>query len=319
MARIFFSYSHDDESHRDQLEKHLSALQHEGLIESWHDRRLLAGSYLDDGIDKQLETADVVLLLVSASFLASNYCYGIEMRRALERHAQDSCKVIPVIVRACEWTKTPLGKLLAVPKDGKPVTLWSNYDEAMTDVARQIRRVLESAPLASVARPQASLEQAMLAPTAAPARNLPRSSNLRVRNEFTDADKDSFLRETFDFLADFFAGSLQELQQRHPAIEGRFRRVDGNTFTAVVYRNGKKASECAIRVGGPFGNQCISLSHDAGDRRGNSANDMLHLDNDDLTLFWKSGMQHIGGAGDAKMTMEQAAEHYWTALMRSLQ
>src|SRR6185503_16598921 len=98
MAKVFFSYSHDDEQYRDQLEKHLALLKREGLVESWHDRRIRAGSPLAQEIDQQLERADVVLLLVSASFLASDYCYSIEMQRAMERHAAGEATVIPVIV-----------------------------------------------------------------------------------------------------------------------------------------------------------------------------------------------------------------------------
>src|SRR4051812_26495644 len=113
MPRLFFSYAHEDEQYRDQLEKHLASLRHEGLIDAWHDRRILAGAQFGAEIDAQLEKADVILLLVSASFLASSYCYGIEMKRALERNADGSATVIPVIVRPCDWQKSPLGGLLA--------------------------------------------------------------------------------------------------------------------------------------------------------------------------------------------------------------
>ena len=86
MASLFFSYSHADEALRDQLEKHLSALKHQGKIETWHDRRILAGQTFSSEIDSHLESADIILLLVSPDFLASDYCYEVEMRHALERH-----------------------------------------------------------------------------------------------------------------------------------------------------------------------------------------------------------------------------------------
>lgn len=142
MVKVFFSYSHEDELYRDQLEAHLAALKHEGKIDSWHDRRILAGGGLDAEIDQQINVADIILLLVSASFLNSRYCYSIEMTRALERHQAKEAQVIPVIVRPCDWHSTPLGGLLATPKDGKAITTWPNHDEAYTDVARQIRRVV---------------------------------------------------------------------------------------------------------------------------------------------------------------------------------
>jgi hypothetical protein len=135
MAIIFFSYSHIDENLRDKLEEHLSLLKHQGLIESWHDRRIVAGSNIDDEINENLEKADVILLLVSSSFIASNYCYGREMKRAMERHQDKSARVIPVILRPCDWHTAPFGSLLAAPKDGKAVTTWADQDEAFTDVA----------------------------------------------------------------------------------------------------------------------------------------------------------------------------------------
>jgi len=140
---------------------------------------------------------------------------------------------------------------------------------------------------------------------------------MRLRKDFTDADKDSFLHETFDYFAEFFEGSLQELQTRHKDIEGRFRRVDSNCFTATVYQGGKKIAECAIRIGGPFGENSITYSSDARSR--NSASELLQIDHDDAALFWKSGLGGFSGRGEAPMKKEQAAEHYWTILMRPMQ
>lgn len=314
MAKVFFSYSHDDEHHRDQLEKHLSALKHQGLIESWHDRRLVAGTHVDQQIDQQLEEADVVLLLVSASFLASHYCYSVELKRALERHEKGQCQVIPIILRACEWTTLPIGKLLAAPRDGKPITLWADYDEAMADVAAQVRKALQARGAVANATTVSPQEQTIAAPRKAA---MPRSSNLRLRKDFTDADKDSFVHESFEYFAQFFEGSLQELQVRHPDIEGRYRRIDANCFTATVYLSGKKIAECAIQIGTPFGENSITYSSDA--RARNSVNEMLRIDHDDASLFWRTGIGGFSGREEAPMKKEQAAERYWALLMRPLQ
>ena len=142
-TKIFFSYSHKDENLRDQLEAHLSMLKREGLIESWHDRRIIAGSPLKRSINERLEDSDVLLLLVSPDFLASDECYDKEMKRALERHQSGKIRIIPVILRPCDWHPTPFGSLLAVPRDGKPVTTWQNTDEAFLDVAKSIRNAIE--------------------------------------------------------------------------------------------------------------------------------------------------------------------------------
>lgn len=149
MHRIFFSYCHTDEGLRDRLEKHLATLKHQGLIEAWHDRGIDPGQKLDDAISKRLEEADVILLLVSSDFLSSDYCYKKEMGRALERNASGEATVIPVILRACDWKNTPLGELLAVPTDAKPITKWPDEDEAFLDVVSAIRRALKAKPSGS--------------------------------------------------------------------------------------------------------------------------------------------------------------------------
>ena len=119
MAQLFFSYSHKDEDLRDQLETHLAVLKRQGFIDAWHDRRITAGENVGQAISASLEAPDVILLLVSADFLASDYCYELEMTRAMARHDEGAAAVIPVILRPCDWHDTPLGKLLAAPRDGK--------------------------------------------------------------------------------------------------------------------------------------------------------------------------------------------------------
>ena len=109
MIRRFLSYSNQDEDLRNELEKHLAALRRDGVIDIWQDRRIGPGDEFDREISNQLESADIVLLLVSSDFLHSDYCYDIEMKRALERQTEGSARVIPVILRPCDWQKTLLG------------------------------------------------------------------------------------------------------------------------------------------------------------------------------------------------------------------
>lgn len=137
---VFISYAHEDEELENELLKHLALLRNEGVISTWDDRALVAGAEFDAEIARQLETADLILLLVSADFIASEYCWSIEMKRAVERHRAGTARVIPVILRAVDWQSAPFGKLTAAPTDGRPVTSWPNRDEALLDVAQHIRR-----------------------------------------------------------------------------------------------------------------------------------------------------------------------------------
>ena len=141
MIRIFVSYSHKDENLRQELETHLSGLRNERIVSVWDDRRIESGEEIEKEIDRHLEEADIVLLLVSPAFLASSYCYDREMRRAMERHEQRDARVVPVILRPCDWHNAPFGKLKAVPADGKPMVNYSQLDDGLVEVVREIRRI----------------------------------------------------------------------------------------------------------------------------------------------------------------------------------
>jgi TIR domain len=154
--KLFFSYAHKDEPLRDELAKHLSLLKRQNIITDWHDRNITAGTDWAQAIDDNLNTANIILLLISADFLASDYCYDKEMTRALEHHNQGTACVIPIILRPCDWHSAPFGKLQALPKDAKPVTKWDNPDEAFTHIAQGIRKAV------------AELQQRKSSPTAAP-------------------------------------------------------------------------------------------------------------------------------------------------------
>src|SRR5947209_3878197 len=142
--KIFFCYAREDEALLNKLKAHLSSLQRQGLIEIWHDRNISAGSNWECEISKNLNEADIILLLVSSDFMASDYCYSIEMKRALERHELKEAYVIPIILRPVHWEDV-LGSIQALPTDGKPVisSSWHNLDEAFFDVAEGIRKVIK--------------------------------------------------------------------------------------------------------------------------------------------------------------------------------
>jgi O-acetyl-ADP-ribose deacetylase (regulator of RNase III) len=131
---VFVSYAHEDEGLRDELRKHLCVLEKQGLIVSWHDRMIGAGTEWEGAIDSHLNSARVILLLISPDFLASQYCYDVEMARALERHEKREALVIPIMLRAVRLKGTPFAKLQALPKDAKPIVTWSDRDTAFVDV-----------------------------------------------------------------------------------------------------------------------------------------------------------------------------------------
>ncbi|MCP3963665.1 MAG: toll/interleukin-1 receptor domain-containing protein [bacterium] len=140
---LFFSYSHRDEELRAELETHLASLKREGAIRTWHDREISAGLEWAGEIDQHLQEADLILLLISPDFMASDYCFDREMGRALERHEAAEARVIPIIARPTDWRTSGFARLQALPKDGKPITRWPDRDEAFLYVVRGLRRVIE--------------------------------------------------------------------------------------------------------------------------------------------------------------------------------
>lgn len=138
-VRVFISYSHKDEELRDKLDTHLSNLRWDGVISSWYDRQLTAGMEWDDKIKTELESSDIILLLISPDFIASKYCRDVEIPMALQQHESKQASVVPVILRPFDWFSAPFAKLQAFPKDAKPVTTWANQDEAFVSIAQGIR------------------------------------------------------------------------------------------------------------------------------------------------------------------------------------
>lgn len=137
-ATLFFSYSHRDEDLRDGLAKHLKLLERTGLIQMWHDRRILAGDQWANAIETQLYISDVILLLISADFFASDYCSEIEATVALDRHRANTARAIPIILRPVVWSQSPLAELQALPKDAVPVTSWQSHDLAYVSICQGI-------------------------------------------------------------------------------------------------------------------------------------------------------------------------------------
>ena len=140
--RLYYVFSRQDEALRDQLENHLSILRRSDYIAEWHDRRITPGTEWKTQIDRHLEQADVILLLVSPDFLASDYCYEVEMARALERHDSGDAVVVPIILRPVDWKSAPFAKLQALPRDGRPITSFRNIDEAFTSTFHDLRRII---------------------------------------------------------------------------------------------------------------------------------------------------------------------------------
>ena len=140
---IFLSYAHEDEVMKIKLDRNLVMLKQNGQINVWEDKAIMAGDVWDEKISTALTTADIILLLISVDFNNSKYIWEKELKVALERHERNEARVIPVILRTCEWSDMPYAMLQALPTGARPISSFADADEAYTDVARGIRMVVD--------------------------------------------------------------------------------------------------------------------------------------------------------------------------------
>jgi len=311
MTSLFFSYSHKDESFRDELEIHLAMLKREGLIEAWHDRRIEAGASLHDAISDHLESSKIILLLVSPYFLASDYCYDRELKRALKMHESGDAIVIPVIVHPCDWKNSAFSHLRATPPDGKPISKYPNHHDAylavVTDIREAIERVMPAAMRAKSSRESETLSKKL---------GQKRSSNLRLKRQFTDHDRDIFLDSTFEFIANYFENSLYKLKERNQGIDVRFNR-EGHKFTAAVYRNGAKQNSCRISLSDRLRfSGGITYSRE---ESGTGFSESLNVEDNGYSLYLKPLLNWRGSDTTNELSQEGAAEHFWSMFIERLQ
>ncbi|QLC22864.1 toll/interleukin-1 receptor domain-containing protein [Parasphingopyxis sp. CP4] len=313
MASVFVSYSHEDEALRDEFEVHLSMLKRDEAISVWHDRRMLPGDAIDDVISSYLSDADIVVLLVSPQFLDSYYCYEKEMLAALDQHEKGISRVIAVILRPCDWQSAPFAGTLVAPTDGKPVTKWPSSDDAFLDVVQSIRRVLEDHKTSDPQQAE-EMDNHQTSKTNDPE---PRSSNLRIKSEFSEADKDKFVDESYDYIKKFFGNSLEALKSRNDEIDFRMRETGDDRFSATLYRGGKKVSECTIYVGSDHRSRTISYS-DQASGHSNSYRLSVRAETDDYKIYLSSSFSMYHDR-DKKLNPEGASELFWSELIEDIQ
>ncbi|MBE9069217.1 toll/interleukin-1 receptor domain-containing protein [Leptolyngbya cf. ectocarpi LEGE 11479] len=141
---VFVSYSSKDEELKDELLNHLALLKRKKIISAWHSREILPGADWLGVVDEHIESAQIILLLISADFLASDYCYEVEMKRAMKLHDLKKAIVIPVILKPTDWQDSPFGKLEPLPRFAEPVILWRHRDEAFSSIANSLGELVDN-------------------------------------------------------------------------------------------------------------------------------------------------------------------------------
>jgi len=144
--RVFYSYSHRDAEFRERLGTYLAPLKHQGKIVEWYDRKIEPGTDWEAEISVQLDTANVIFLLVSEDFLASDYCFGVEVERSFARLKRGEAMVVPILLKPCLWQESRLSELQIIPRDAKAITSWPSQEDGFANVATEIRELVSAPP-----------------------------------------------------------------------------------------------------------------------------------------------------------------------------
>jgi hypothetical protein len=239
------------------------------------------------------------------------------MQRALQRHEARDARVIPVILQPCDWHNTPFGRLRATPPDGKPIAKYPNVNDAYLAVAQDVR-----AAAAELLSARGALAPA---PTTQPSGTTPeripqqRSSNLRIKREFTDKERDDFMEGALEYVVRFFENSLSELQSRNPGTETNYRRIDATHFEAAVYTNGRCRAQCRIWLSGRTG-VMSGLGYSKNPSPSDSSfNELLSVVDDGFTLGLRAQMHAFHNVpAQNHMTLDGVAEYLWGIFVNPL-
>lgn len=308
--KAFISYSHRDANALERLHTHLAVLRREQLIESWYDREILAGDAFDTAIQRQMDESVLFLLLVSPDFLNSSYCYDVELKRALEKHENGEARVVPIIVEPCDWTSSPLGKLKALPKDGKAIAEWNNTNTAYLDVVQELRRIVKAdaqqSPKASPAVQQ----------SAVPASEQTAARRYRVKRDFDAIEKSEFLEQSFAEVRDYFERSVTEINGVAD-LKARFVSHSGTSFGCTLVNRAKERGTAHITVHRRSGSMSLgdiyfSFNENAAP---NSANGWFSIEANEYELFFSGSAFGLGDRKE-KLSARGVAESLWSDFLK---
>ncbi len=297
MAHAFISYSHSDEYTVKPLHTHMSQLTREGDLTSWFDGEILAGGSLNEDINSKLNKADLFIAIVSPDYLNSAYCYDIEFQKALGRFAEGQLKIVPVIAQPCDWKSSPFGKFKAIPKDGKPISEWTNENNAFLNIIDELRKLVTEDPKTT---------------TAATA-NKPQTL-YKVKRDFDPVDHLNFRDASFDTIHEYFTGAIDEINGVNE-IKARFvSNTPKQQFTCVITNRAKISTTGYISIGiqqsDHFGRNGITYALSERLNQNIYGNNFT-ISNNDYELFWSKHDLMSNIQNKQKLKAKEIAKLLW--------
>lgn len=227
MIKVFISYAHADESYKEELEKRLALLKHNGTIESWNGKEILPEIEWDKEIKRQIQESQMILLLISNDFLVSDYINDIEIKLALDRYRKGEVIIVPIIIRPNAFSDFEIGKFQVLPKDGRPVSTWENQDEAWEDIISHLNRVFKSFNEGNIPLKHSSEKNG----TNLPLKQNPRHSKSEILELITKGDTEKAL----DLLISVSRSiSNRDLLNYTMLLTSRFKGLQQNNTMGVI-------------------------------------------------------------------------------------
>ena len=312
MKKAFIAYARVDKDMVGRLLTHLTGLKYANRLETWFDGEIPVGAPWEEQISQELNRSDMVILCVSADFLASEYVQTVEMPRAMERNQAGQCKILPVILKPCAWKRHSFAHLQVTPGGGKPVTKYTDQEEAWTEVIQTIDKSIELAPSHSNSPP---LAESAPVSEGAPAK--------RFYQTPSDRDIDKFILDTISRIRQYFQASIKNLEDANPGWKGEMHTIGDDAFEAAIYdARGQRRAHCGIFRILPLGAHSHNIGYNEsgiGDR--NTTNDQLFLGHGSRgpTLNWQSLMSGISMRANRSMNIAQVCEHFWQQFTQHLE
>jgi hypothetical protein len=307
-TNAFISYSHADEKYLERLHKHLAMLQRDGSLDAWSDHKILPGEKFNEKINSSLENSGIFLALLSPDYLASAYCYELEFKQALRMAKAGKIRIIPIILEPCEWKASPFGEIMALPKDGRAISEWTNQNNAFLDVVSGLRRVLEAPNVVTTSEMKTNEVQAVS------------GRRVRLKQDFDAIDKAEFADRAYETIRKYFEASCAELSEVGESLKAKFEPMSNIAFTCtVVNRTKRNGGEAHITVHNSkrergFGDINYVYQRHADT---NTSNGTINVEADDYNLYLTmKSFGTIDDKRDAKNTAEQVADILWNEFVK---
>jgi hypothetical protein len=309
--KAFISYSHQDSKMLELLHKHLTQLQRDGIISTWTDNQINPGNKIADTISHALVNSNLFLALLSADYIASNYCYEKEFAAASQMQEKGQIIIVPIIIEPCDWLNTPFKQFKALPRDGKPISTWENINTAFLDVIQNLRRLIQNDESENNSSAPATPSESKS------------TRNYRVQKDFDSIEKMEFAEKTFHEIIQHLKRYIEEVIQIDN-IKSRVLVENKDEFECQLVNRNKIATEARLRVEMDLSNNSYSSVNDTKaikySIKGNNISEgTYNLSFDEYHLYWSQGnYYHTLSMNKNELTSKDMADKIWEDWLASV-